>query len=335
MREKREKKRLAVLRILQASNKPLSSSIINQQLLAMGHEVSERTVRLYLQQMDREGMTEIFGKRGHRITERGLKELSFARAYEKVGYLAAKIDQLTYNMDFNLAEKIGTVVINASVIGQDQLERAVPLMKQIFATGYAMGRLITLFGPGERIGDVLVREGCVGIGTVCSITLNGVLLAHGVPTHSRFGGLLELQDGKPTRFVELIHYEGTTLDPLEVFIRGGMTDYIGAITTGNGRIGASFRELPAGSRDRVITLAGQLQEVSLGGFMSVGWPGQPLFEIPVSEGRLGAVVIGGLNPVAILEEYGIRIQNRALAALADYQTLFSYQELDTRIRSFM
>ncbi|MBW1708383.1 MAG: DUF128 domain-containing protein [Deltaproteobacteria bacterium] len=335
MREKREKKRLAVLRILQGSNKPLSSSIINQQLLAMGHEVSERTVRLYLQQLDREGMTEILGKRGHRITERGLKELSVARAYEKVGYLAARIDQLTYNMDFNLVEKRGTVVINASIIEHDQLEQAVPLMKRVYSSGYAMGQLLTLFGPGERIGDVIVREESVGIGTVCSVTLNGVLLAHGIPTHSRFGGLLEVQDKKPTRFVELIHYEGTTLDPLEVFIRGGMTDYIGATSTGNGRIGASFREVPAGSRDSVLSLAGKLEEVGLNGFMSVGWPGQPLLEIPVSEGRLGAVVIGGLNPTAILEEYGIRIQNRALAALTEYSTLFSYKELDTRILSYI
>ncbi|MBW2091830.1 MAG: DUF128 domain-containing protein, partial [Deltaproteobacteria bacterium] len=213
MPEKKEKKRLAILRILMGSNKPLSSSIINQQLQAMGHEISERTVRLYLQQLDREGMTEILGKRGHQITERGLKELSAARAYEKVGYLAAKIDHLTYSMDFDLAEKSGTVVINASVIEQDQLGRAVPLMKKVFEAGYAMGRLLTLFEPGQRIGDVLVHEGNVGIGTVCSVTLNGVLVAHGIPTHSRFGGLLELQEKTPTRFVELIHYEGTTLDP--------------------------------------------------------------------------------------------------------------------------
>ncbi len=335
MREKREKKRLAILRILRGSSKPLSSSVINQQLQAMGHEVSERTVRLYLQQLDREGMTEILGKRGHRITERGLKELSAARVYEKIGYLAAKIDQLTYNMSFSLSQKSGTVVINASVIEQDQLERAIPMMKRVFASGYAMGQLMALFEPGQRLGDVLVPEGSVGVGTVCSVTLNGVLLAHGIPTHSRFGGLLELQDKIPTRFVELIHYEGTTLDPLEIFIRGRMTDYIGATATGNGRIGASFREVPAGSRDRVIELAEHLEEVGLGGFMSVGWPGQPLLEIPVSEGRLGAVVIGGLNPVAILEEYGIQIQNRALAALADYNTLFSYKELDIRARKFL
>ena len=84
----------------------------------------------------------------------------------------------------------------------------------------------------------------IGVGTVCSITLNGVLLKHGVPTVSRFGGLLEMKDKKPVRFVEVIMYEGTSIDPLEIFIRSGMTNYLGAIKTGSGRIGASSGNFP-------------------------------------------------------------------------------------------
>ncbi len=333
MKEKREKKRLAILRVLQGASKPLSSFKINEQLEAMGHEMSERTVRLYLLEMDKQGLTENFGNLGRKITDRGFKELSQARAFEKVGYLAAKIDELTYNMTFNLVEKKGTVVINTSLIERDQLERSAKLMTRVFEAGYAMGHLLTLFAPGERVGEMVIPEDFVGIGTICSITLNGVLLAHGIPTISRFGGLLELIDRKPTRFVELIHYEGTTLDPLEVFIRSGMTDYSGATTKGDGRIGASFREFPAGSRDRVIELAHQVEKIGLGGFLTIGWPGQPLLEIPVSEGRLGAIVIGGLNPVAILEEHDIKVHSRALAALAEFQIFFPFQELVPRIRA--
>ena len=40
--------------------------------------------------------------------------------------------------------------------------------------------------------------------------------------------------------------------------------------------------------------------------MRIGHPGQALLQIPGSQGRAGAIVIGGLNPVAILEEIGIR-----------------------------
>jgi repressor of nif and glnA expression len=333
--EKSERKRLEILRILRDANGSVGSSMITERLLAAGYEISERTVRFYLHEMDGEQLTRNLGRKGHTITPRGMQELANARIIEKVGFLAVKIDQLTYQMNFDLASNKGTVVVNVSMVEKSQVDGAIPLIKRVFQAGYGMGRLVALFKPGERIGETLVPDGTVGIGTVCSITLNGVLLAHGIPTYSRFGGLLELQNYKPTRFVEVIHYDGTTLDPLEVFIRSGMTDYTGATETGTGRIGASFRELPAESREQVTMLARQLDLVGLGGFMSIGWPGQPLLEIPVQQGRIGAVVMGGLNPAGILEESGIATHSRALASLAEYEIFFPYEEMDSRVQDMI
>jgi len=332
MSDKTEKKRLAILHILHESDRPVGSSKITERLQAMGYEVSERTVRYYLLGMDKEGLTQCFGKRGRKISELGERELDTARVIEKVGFLAARIDQMTYRMNFDLDKKSGMVVINISFINKAQLKHAAPLIARVFKAGYSMGALMALFKPGDKVGDTHVPEKMVGIGTVCSITLNGVLLAHGVPTNSRFGGLLELRNKKPTRFVEIITYEGTSIDPLEIFIRSGMTDYVGATESGNGRIGVGFREVPAESRDRVIELAKRLEKIGLGGFLTIGWPGQPLLEVPVGEGRVGVIVIGGLNPAAILEETAIKVHSRALAGLAEYETLFPYWELDERIQ---
>lgn len=330
---KTEKNRNAILKVLQGTSESLSSGKLMRQLQLLGHDLSSRTVRLYLAGLDREGLTRNFGKRGRKITPRGLKELSAVKAYEKVGFMAAKIDQLTYNMTFDLEQRRGTIVVNLSLLPLDQLKTCAALIKQVFQAGFAMGQLVALFEPGSRVGEFTVPEDRVGIGTVCSITLNGVLLAHGIPTNARFGGLLEIQDRQPRRFVELIAYEGTTIVPLEIFIRTGMTDYIGATESGHGRIGAGFREIPGDSRNQVLELAKKLDEAGLGGIMMVGWPGQPLLDIPVSEGRAGAVVIGGLNPIAILEEHGLRIESRAMALLLDYQQLFPYQQLDQRIKA--
>jgi len=333
--EKTEKKRLAILRILQEANGPLGSTKITERLVAAGHEISERTVRFYMQATDGEALTTNRGRKGHSITTRGLEELENARIIEKVGFLAVKIDQMTYRMSFNLSTGTGTVVVNISILEKSRLASAIPLIKSVFRAGYGMGRLMALFPPGERVGNTTVDEGMIGIGTVCSITLNGVLLAHGIPTYSRFGGLLELQDSKPTRFVEVIHYDGTSLDPLEVFIRSGMTDYSGATESGTGRIGASFRELPSESREQVIELARQLDQVGLGGFMAIGWPHQPLLEIPVQHGRVGAIIMGGLNPAGILEEKGITTHSLALATLAEYEIFFPYEELDIRAKNIV
>jgi len=332
MTDKVEKKRLAILSALRDARGPVCSSKITDELTAAGYDLSERTVRFHLKSMDELGLTENLGRKGRAITDLGLDELAAAKVIEKVGFLSARIEQMAYAVDFDVDAIRGGVVVNVSLFDPDQLLRCTELMMRVYEKGLAMGRLLTLIKAGERIGEVTIPQQMVGLGTVCSVTLNGVLLQHGIPTTSRFGGLLEMRDSRPTRFLELIAYDGTSLDPLEIFVHGGMTDYTGAATTGNGRIGASFREFPAVSRDRVTSLAARLGDAGLGSLMNVGWPGQPLLDIPVHEGRFGAVVIGGLNPVAAAEEQGERVRSRALAGVVDYGSLFPYEELEGRLR---
>jgi repressor of nif and glnA expression len=335
MEGRKKRKELLILDVLKGSETPLISARIAEELFSLGHEMSERTVRLYLQKMDQDGFTSSVGKRGHQITEKGVTELDSSKIIERVGFLSAKIDRMTYQMNFDLNTTSGTVVINITLVEPGQFAKNIPYISKVFADGYAMGHLMTFLAPGENLGHINVPEGMIGVGTVCSITLNGVLLKHGIPTVSRFGGLLELHDKKPVRFVEIIMYDGTSIDPLEVFIRSGMTNYIGAIKTGDGKIGASFREFPAESRDTVEHLAEKLKRIGLGGFVKIGRPGQNLLDIPVSEGRIGAIVIGGLNPVSILEETGVRVYSRALAGLIDFNKLFRYEEMENRIRVYL
>ena len=176
MTEKQEKKHLAILNILKGSARPLSGSRITEELLALGHEISERTVRFYLKKMDEDGLTRSIGKRGRQITERGLSELDSARIIERVGFLSAKIDRMTYRMNFDLTSKSGTVVINVTLVDPRALSKRLDMIGQVFEQGYAMGHLATLLEPGVNTGHITVQEGMIGIGTVCSITLNGVLL---------------------------------------------------------------------------------------------------------------------------------------------------------------
>ncbi len=335
MKERKKKKELSILRVLKNSGTPLTSTKIAQELVALGQEISERTVRLYLQEMEQDGLTVNSGKRGHTISEKGLDEFDSSNVIDKVGFLSAKIDTMTYQMNFDLNTASGKVVINVTLVEPGIFARSIPLVKKVYKKGYAMGHLLTFLGPGETLGNVTVPEGTIGIGTVCSITLNGVLLKNAIPTTSRFGGLLELQNGKPLRFAEIIMYDGTSIDPLEIFIRSGMTNYIDAVQTGNGRIGASFREFPAESRDMVEHLDRKMKRIGLGGLLRIGLPGQSLLDIPVSEGRVGAIIIGGLNPVSIMEETGVRLYSRALAGLIDFRKLFHYEEMERRINEYL
>ena len=86
MREKTEEKRLAILRILREAEGPLGSSKITERLSAMGHDISERTVRFHLLDMDKAGLTQNLGRNGRAITPRGSSELDTSRGFEKVGH---------------------------------------------------------------------------------------------------------------------------------------------------------------------------------------------------------------------------------------------------------
>jgi repressor of nif and glnA expression len=51
----------------------------------------------------------------------------------------------------------------------------------------------------------------------------------------------------------------------------------------------------------------------------------------VGEGHAGAVVIGGLNPISVLEELGHRVESRALSGLLEYNRFFHYSGFKERL----
>src|SRR5690606_25692603 len=114
MQEKQKRIRRIILNVLRDADKPLSSIRINEDLLSRGVDIRERTVRFYLQSMDEDGLTEKSNRRCHRITSRGIQEVESSQTMERVGFLSARIDQMTYRMGFDLASLRGTVVINVT-----------------------------------------------------------------------------------------------------------------------------------------------------------------------------------------------------------------------------
>ena len=248
MKERIEKKRLAILRVLRDAAEPLPSNTITEELLEMGYDISPRTIRFHLKSMDDEGLTEYSEKHGRFITHRGIEELEAARVFEKVGFLNARIEQMAWRMNFDIQSQKGTVIINISFLRKTEADRAVELLTSVFKTGFTMGQLVRLYDEGEQIGLHRVPEGYIGLGTVCSFSFNGILTKEGIPIHSRFGGLLQIEKREPLRFVEIINYDGTSIDPLEIFIQSRMTDFSHISDSGSGRIGANFFEIPAEAR---------------------------------------------------------------------------------------
>jgi len=199
--------------------------------------------------------------------------------------------------------------------------KALSVMKDVFKAGLCVSDLVATASEGERLGSVVVPGGKTGLATVCSVVINGVLLKAGVPTEFRFGGVLELRNSKPRRFVAVVDYSGTSLDPSEQFIRAGMTSVSDASRTGNGKIVGVFRTIPAPAREIVEEKIALLKEVGIGGVYALGNTSEPLCQIPVALNRVGVVQLGGLNPVAAAVEAGIEIENIAESGLIDFQQL--------------
>ncbi len=323
--------KLAILKALRDFDGPAGAARITHRLIADGIDLQPRTIRLYLLQLDREGLTRFVGRRtGRELTDRGRHELAHANVIEKVGFVESKIETLSYRMTYRSDAAAGAIITNLALIHKDYLARALEYMKPVFARRLSMGSKLAIAREGQALGGFKVPHDMVALGTVCSVTVNGILLAERILVTSRFGGLLDLRDGKPVRFVELVEYRGTTLDPLEFFIKAGMTRVRECARTGSGIIGASFREIPSVSVDEVQRIGRSMEKNGLGGILAIGRPNQPLLDIPVTEGRTGMVVIGGLNPIAALHEAGAQVAIQSLAGLEDFRSFLPFQTLRDR-----
>ncbi|MBN2342544.1 MAG: DUF128 domain-containing protein [Deltaproteobacteria bacterium] len=328
----KNRKKYAILDILSNSTEPLSSISITTILTAQGVDISERSVRLYLKEFDAAGYTVNVERKGRMITAAGSQECQKSRVLERVGYLSSKIDAMSYKMNFDLDTCEGTVLADVSVVPLTEFTVfRRKMFAAVFAKKYAMGKKLALFPPNSMCMGTVIPSKHVGIVTICSITFNGILRSLGIPVFSRFGGLLEIRDDKPMRFTELTNYDSTSIDPLAVFIRAGMADYLGAINKGHGLIGASMREFPAESVSVVREITGRLVELGLGNFICIGNPGQSIFDFQISPESAGAIVIGGLNPISVFIETGLMVTSVTVAGAIPYRDLFPYTQLNERL----
>ena len=316
-----ERKIVAILNILKNSKKPIGARIISNELKNLGIELTERAVRYHLQVMDEKKLTERVGRKGRIITPGGITEISDALVLNKVDMVINKVDTLSYQTTFDIETKKGDVVLNISVIPKGQFDKASEVMKEVFTANLCVTNLVAKAKGGEYLTGIAVPKGKVGFGTVCAVTINGILLHHRIPVYSKFGGILQVDKSEPLRFTEIISYDGTSLDPAEIFIKSKMTDVLGAARGDQGKILAGFREFPAICLGKVQMILDKLDKIGIGGVIALGKPSQPVLEIPVSTGCVGMVVLGGLNPIAALEEADIETENMAMSTMMEYSEL--------------
>jgi len=225
---------------------------------------------------------------------------------EKVKFLLSKTWNLIYQVDFDLETHTGNVITNISYVNKTELEDAMDIFAEVMKSGpqYCTSKYFTTVPGKER--------DKVGIATVCSLTLDGILTKHGVSTTPQYGGILET-NGKEPRFIELTAYSGSSLDPHEIYIAKDMTSVLEAIK-GGGRVLASLREIPYIARPDAIDV---LEEVQDAGFsiLKIGKPSELIYNAKVERYHVGIVAPGGLNPIAALKEQGMDVEPKAVESI--------------------
>lgn len=322
-----ERKIIAILEALSEASAPLGSTAIARRLKRSGFELSERTVRYHLKLLDERGLTQPAGRDGRLITPQGREELRNALVGDKIGLVITKIELLAYQTTFDWKRRSGALPVNVSFFPRERFRRCLQLMKPIFEAKLSVSPKVCVAGERERLGEAVVPEGMIGLATPCSLVINGCLLKAGIPMDSKFGGILQIQEGRPLRFIDLIHYSGSSLDPSEAFIRAKMTNVRDAAREGDGKILANFREIPSPARHMAQKVIKGLRQAGVEGVIAMGETNETLCEVPVGPNRAGMVLMGGLTPIAAVHEAGIEVENRPMSGMVDYQQLEDFEEV--------
>lgn len=325
-----ERKVVAILEALDEVSEPLGSTAIARRLKESGIELSERTVRYHLKLLDERGLTEPAGRDGRLITPQGREELRNALVSDKIGFVISKIELLAYQTTFDWRKCTGALPVNVSFFPGNKFRRCLGLMKPVVEARLCVSEKVCVAGEGESLGEAIVPEGTMGLATPCSLVVNGCLLKAGIPMDSKFGGILQIRRGKPWRFVDLIYYSGSSLDPSEAFIRARMTDVQGITRDGNGKILANFREIPSSAKPVAEEVLEGLRECGFGGVVSMGDGNETVCQVPVGPNRIGIVLVGGLTPIAAVHEAGIEVVNRPMSGMIEHEEMESFAEVCRR-----
>lgn len=247
---------------------------------------------------------------------------------EQLKFVNHRIDEYALQVTYDPSTEAGKVIFNLTLIKEEDRDYAVKIIHQSYRAGICVSDRMLIAEPGEEIGGKTIPKGHYGIVTMCSITLDAILLKNGIPINPIGGGLLEIRDHSPHRFTSLIRYDATTIDPTQVLIDQGSTFIREVIRSGNGSILANIRESHMEAEPLLFELLDQFGSVGFTGILDVGNPNRPMFGVPITTNYQGIVMIGGANPIGAFIESGRWADTTAMKGLISASRLVHIDEIE-------
>ena len=296
-----ERKSIEILRILREHRDPVGAKRLSEIMAERGFVLSDRAVQYYLSYLDEQGFTRKVGNKGRILTAEGHAEIEHALVDERVGYVISKLERLAFKSTLDPVTGIGDVSYNLSFVHENDLSQAEKIFADVIGAGMSFYSNYSVIDHDPRI-----PPDHVGIITVCSITMDGVLQNLGVPVRMAYGGTVQVCEGVAEGFQDLIGYQGTTIDPLSLFINAGLTSIYRAATTGNGIALANVREIPATAQDLFGEMAENMRELGFVFPVAAGSEVMGLFPVPY---RNSIVAYSGMNLIGACVEKGVAIKS--------------------------
>jgi len=314
-----ERKLIEIMRVINENDKPIGARAIADELNDRGYDIGERAVRYHLRILDERGFTRKHGYAGRTLTELGESEMSDALIGDRFGFVISQIEEMAFRTTINPKTSEGLVPVNISYFAKEDLETVIDVISYTAHSGYMISPKVKIFEEDEHL--IFLPPGKVGIATVCSVTFDGLLLKSGIPVEPSYGGILQIENRKPSYFLDLISYSGTSIDPIQIFMKRKPTSVLEVVETGEGKILANIRQINLSAYDRVIEIIQQAQQMGLGGCFPPGDIDGSLLGAPIEMGKFGIAIVGGMNGICALEETGIRIETNPISAVLEYKTM--------------
>lgn len=233
---------------------------------------------------------------GHTIKASSIKQ------HDKIPFLLSKSWNLIQKVDYNAETNEGNIVANVSYINKKDLDNSLDIIKETYNNypEYINPYIKSIEHPNDK--------NKVGLATVCSLSIDGILINNGIMCSPKYGGLLEL--GKPPLFVEMISYNGSSMDPHKIFIFKDLFSLDKSIP-GPKKILASIKEVPYIARNKSEDILNEVINAGLS-IYKVGKPRELIYNAKVDNYNFGIVAGSGLNSIAAIKEKGIDIKVKAV-----------------------
>lgn len=237
-----------------------------------------------------------------------------AKNNHQISFILNKISNLISQVNFDEETCEGEVITNISYIDREYLDESLEILNKVYKSKPE-------YCIGNRYSIIDYPDNKIGLGTICSLTVDGILINKGITVTPGYSGVLDVY-GNNRRFIELISYMGSSIDPHEIFLKKNMEDILGSLNN-SGKILASVHSIPYIARDKTISVLESLKE---SGFevLKLGKPNEYMYNARIEKYNFGFVLSGGLNPIAAIKEKDIPVDIKSIETIVDFN---SFEEL--------